>query len=108
MKQNEFSASDIFTMGTSIEYASNAIVSKMVVKKPSGNITLFAFDEGEELSEHTSPYEAVIQIIDGSAEISISGKSFNLTSGESIILPGNVPHAVKANKRFKMLLTMIK
>lgn len=108
MKQNEFPSADVFTVAKSIEYASGAIVSKIVMKKPAGNVTLFAFDAGEELSEHTSPFEAMVQIIDGSAEISISGRSFKLYSGESIILPGNVPHAVKAQERFKMLLTMIK
>ncbi|MFA5833350.1 MAG: cupin domain-containing protein [Bacteroidota bacterium] len=95
-------------MNKSIEYSPNAIVSKMVIKKPTGQITLFAFDAGEELSEHTSPFEALVQIIDGSAEISIAERSFSLHTGESIILPANVPHAVKAAVRFKMLLTMIK
>lgn len=108
MKQNEFQSADVFTMGRSIEYAANAIVSKMVIKKPEGHITLFAFDSGEELSEHTSPFDALVQIIDGTAEVLIFGQSFTLHSGESIILPGNVPHGMKAAERFKMLLTMIK
>ncbi len=108
MNHNGLQTANRFTLITSIEYSPNAIVSKMVIKKPSGNVTLFAFDTGEELSEHTSPFDAMVQIIDGSAEISISGQLFILKSGESIILPGNIPHAVKALERFKMLLTMIK
>jgi quercetin dioxygenase-like cupin family protein len=108
MKQNEFQSADVMTLTTSIEYANNAVVSKMVLKKPNGHVTLFAFDGGEELSEHTSPYDALVQVVDGTAEILIFGQSFIINTGESIILPGNVPHAVKANERFKMLLTMVK
>ncbi|MFA6467307.1 MAG: cupin domain-containing protein [Bacteroidota bacterium] len=108
MKQNEFQTAEVFVLSKSIDYASNAIVSKMVIKKPSGHATLFAFDAGEELSEHTSPFEALIQVIDGSAEVILFGQAFTVNAGESIILPGNVPHAVKAAERFKMLLTMIK
>jgi quercetin dioxygenase-like cupin family protein len=108
MKQNEFQSAEVMTLQTSIDYANNAVVSKMVLKKPNGHVTLFAFDAGEELSEHTSPYDALVQVVDGTAEILIFGQSFIVNTGESIILPGNVPHAVKANERFKMLLTMVK
>ncbi len=108
MKQNEFHSSEVFALNGSIDYAKNAIVSKTVIKKTGGSITLFAFDQGEELSEHTTAYDAMVQIVDGTADISISGQLFNLRSGESIILPGNVPHAVRARERFKMLLMMIK
>ncbi|MFA6455841.1 MAG: cupin domain-containing protein [Bacteroidota bacterium] len=108
MKQNEFQTADVFVLSKSIDYAASAIVSKMVIKKPNGHATLFAFDSGEELSEHTSPFEALIQVIDGSAEVLIFGQAFTVNAGECIILPGNVPHAVKASVRFKMLLTMIK
>ena len=108
MKENEFQTANVFTLSTSVEYSAGSIVSKIVIKKPSGHVTLFAFDAGEELSEHTSPFEALVQIIDGTAEILIMGQSFTLQTGESIVLPGNVPHAVKANVRFKMALTMIK
>jgi quercetin dioxygenase-like cupin family protein len=108
MKQNEFQTADVFTLSKSIEYSPGAIVSKIVIKKPAGHVTLFAFDAGEELSEHTSPFDALVQVIDGAAEVLLSGKSFTLKAGESIILPENVPHGVKAHERFKMLLTMVK
>jgi quercetin dioxygenase-like cupin family protein len=108
MKQHEFPHAETISLSASVDYAPNAVVSKMVLKKPNGHITLFAFDAGEELSEHTSPFDALVQVIDGAAEILIFGQSFMVRSGESIILPGNVPHAVKANERFKMLLTMVK
>ncbi|MCK9410158.1 MAG: cupin domain-containing protein [Bacteriovoracaceae bacterium] len=99
---------EVMTMNTLIEYAAHSVVSKIILKKPNGNVTLFAFDAGEELSEHTTPFDALVQVIDGAAEILIDGKSFLVISGASIIMPGNIPHAVKANVKFKMLLTMIK
>jgi quercetin dioxygenase-like cupin family protein len=108
MEQNEFTASEVFSMRSSISYANNAVVSKIVLKKPNGNITLFAFDAGEELTEHTTPYDALVQVLDGSAEIIINGTPHSIPSGSSIIMPGNVPHAVKAHEQFIMLLTMIK
>jgi quercetin dioxygenase-like cupin family protein len=108
MKQNEFQSADIFALGSSIAYAAHAVVSKIVMKKPNGNITLFAFDAGEELTEHTTPFDAMVQVLDGAAEILINGKPFVVPAGSSIIMPGNIPHAVKANERFTMLLTMIK
>lgn len=91
-----------------VEYQSDSIVSKELIKKSTGNITLFAFDAGQRLNEHTAPFEAFVYILDGKAEINISGKSFTPEAGESIIMPANEPHAVKALKRFKMMLVMIK
>ena len=91
-----------------VEYASDSIVSKTILDKPAGTITLFAFDKGQKLSEHTAPYDAVVQVLDGAAMITIDGKDINVTAGQIIVMPGNIPHAVKANERFKMLLTMIK
>ncbi|MHB8854220.1 MAG: cupin domain-containing protein [Ignavibacteriaceae bacterium] len=91
-----------------IEYQSSSIVSKQLLKKPNGNITLFAFDKDESLTEHTSPFEAVILVVDGSMEISVGGKPFIVTYGQFIILPPNVPHGVKAIEKSKMTLTMIK
>jgi quercetin dioxygenase-like cupin family protein len=99
---NIFSAADI------IEYSSNAVVSKTIIKKPSGNISLFSFAAGEGLAEHSSPHEAFVYILDGVAEITIAGESQNVHKNECIILPGNIPHALKANEAFKMLLVMIK
>lgn len=97
-----FSAADI------IEYASNSVVSKTILKNPAGNISLFSFDAGEGLAEHSSPHEAFVYVLDGAVEISIAGKSQNVQKNECIILPANIPHALKANEAFKMLLVMIK
>jgi quercetin dioxygenase-like cupin family protein len=100
--------STIFETAQSVEYAHGAVVSKTIIKKPTGTITLFAFDEGEGLSEHSAPFDALVQLLDGGAEITIGGTPYNLQTGQSIILPANIPHAVKATSQFKMLLTMIK
>jgi len=91
-----------------IEYQQDSVVSKTIIKKKTGTVTLFAFSEGEGLSEHTAPYDAMVYAVDGEAEITVSGRSNVLRQGEMIILPANKPHAVKAWKRFKMLLIMIK
>ena len=91
-----------------IEYQQDSVVSKTIIKKKTGTVTLFAFAEGEGLSEHTAPYDAMVYAVDGEAEITVSGRSNVLRQGEMIILPANKPHAVKARKRFKMLLIMIK
>jgi quercetin dioxygenase-like cupin family protein len=108
MESNEFEKSKIFSFPGSVEYAGGAVVSKTVLKKQTGNISLFAFDKGEALSEHTAPFDAMIQVVDGKGEIFIGDKSFILETGQSIIMPANIPHAVKAVERFKMVLTMIK
>ena len=97
-----------FNATESIDYAKGSVVSKTIIKKTTGTITLFSFDEGEGLSEHSSPHEALVQVLDGSVEITIGGQAALVEEGESIILPANVPHALKAAERFKMLLTMIK
>jgi quercetin dioxygenase-like cupin family protein len=91
-----------------IEYSEDSTVSKMLIKKEAGNLTLFAFDKGQSLSEHTAPFDAGVQILDGTAEIIIGGKSLILNEGEFVIMPADIPHAVKAPEKFKMLLTMIK
>jgi quercetin dioxygenase-like cupin family protein len=101
-------ASKTFLPVENIAYADGSVVSKTIVKKPTGNITLFAFDEGEGLAEHSSPHEALVQILDGTAEITIGGMPHNVNSGQCIILPSNVSHSLKANEKFKMMLTMIK
>ncbi len=89
-------------------YQDDSIVSRQVTKADAGNVTLFAFDAGQELSEHTSPFDALVQVLDGETEVTISGQRFRLSSGEAIILPAEHPHAVKALSRFRMLLTMIR
>lgn len=91
-----------------IEYATDSVVSKMLIKKETGNLTLFAFDKGQSLSEHTAPFDAAVLILDGTAEIVIGGKSYFLEKGEFVVMPAGIPHAVKAKEKFKMLLTMIK
>lgn len=91
-----------------VEYCTDSIVSKTIIDKPSGTITLFAFDAGQRLSEHTAPYNAVVQVVDGTGQITIDGKHINVTKGQIIIMPANVPHAVTANEKFKMLLIMIR
>ncbi len=91
-----------------VNYQPNSIVSRSILKKDTGSMTVFAFDKGEKLSEHTAPFDATIQLVEGTAEIIISGKSNILKKDEFIILPANQPHAVNANEKFKMVLTMIK
>ena len=91
-----------------IDYANDSIVSKTLLDKSVGTITLFAFDKGQKLSEHTAPYDAVVQILDGKAQIRIKDDINELLEGQIIIMPANVPHAVNASDRFKMLLTMIR
>jgi quercetin dioxygenase-like cupin family protein len=91
-----------------VEYAPESIVSRQLVKNEAGTITLFAFDKGQSLSEHTAPFDAVVQIVDGQAELIIGGQSVPVTSGQMAVMPADVPHAVMAPQRFKMLLTMLK
>jgi quercetin dioxygenase-like cupin family protein len=91
-----------------IEYQNGAVVSRTLLDKDAGSITLFAFDKGQGLSEHTAPYDATVQIIEGVAEIKISGKPSRVKAGELIIMPANKPHALRAVEKFKMLLIMIR
>ena len=91
-----------------VEYSPEGIVSKRVIQKEKGNISLFAFDKAQRLSEHTAPFDAMVQVLEGKAEIVISGKPFMVGQGQAIIMPANIPHAVNAVEKFKMLLTMIK
>ena len=91
-----------------VEYQRGSVVSRQLIKKETGNVTLFAFDEGEGLAEHTAPFDALAHIIDGTAEIAIEGKPHTLNAGEAILMPAHESHAVKAVARFKMILTMIR
>ena len=95
-------------MASLVKYTDDSIVSKTILDKPVGTITLFAFDKGQKLSEHTAPYNAVLQIIDGSAQLTIDGKEIRAVAGEIVVMPANIPHAVIAEEKFKMLLTMIR
>lgn len=89
-------------------YQDGAVVSRTILKKKSGTVTLFAFDKGEGLSEHTAPFDAIVCVLDGEADITISGKVHRVKAGEMIIMPANEPHGLKAVERFKMLLIMLK
>ena len=91
-----------------VSYQDGTIVSRIVMKRETGSLTLFAFDAGQELSEHTSPYDAVVHLLDGEASVTIAGRPYRLRAGDMITMPANQPHAVKATSRFKMLLTMIR
>jgi quercetin dioxygenase-like cupin family protein len=91
-----------------VEYQEGSVVSKTLIDKKTGTVTLFAFAEGQGLSEHVAPFDALVSILDGEAEITISGKPFHLKAGEMIIMPANKPHALKAIKQFKMMLVMIR
>ncbi|MEW6084730.1 MAG: cupin domain-containing protein [Chloroflexota bacterium] len=100
--------SEVLHIADLVAYQDGSVVSRQITKADAGNVTLFAFDKDQELSEHTAPFDALVQVLDGEAEILISGKPFHLKMGDAIIMPANEPHAVKALKRFKMLLTMIR
>ena len=91
-----------------VGYQDGSVVSREIIKKETGTVTLFAFDEGQGLSEHTAPFDALVYLLDGEAEIVISGKPLRLKEGEIVIMPANQPHALKAIKKFKMILTMIR
>lgn len=90
------------------KYQKDSVVSQMILNKKSGTVSLFAFDKGQGLSEHTAPFDALVQVLDGEAEITISGETFIVNMGEIIMMPAHQPHALKAVKKFKMLLTMIR
>ena len=100
--------SKVVRLNELIDYQEGSIVSRTLLNKKTGTITLFAFDVGQGLSEHTAPFDALVYLLDGEAEIVISGKSFHLGTGEMVLMPANQPHALKAITKFKMLLTMIK
>ena len=108
MAKNEFDKGVKFSFNDSIKYNENAVVSKHILKKDNGNISLFAFGKGEGLSQHSTPFDAVVYIVDGKADIIIDGKSNILQANETIVMPANIPHALKAVENFKMVLTMIK
>ncbi|MGD8402413.1 MAG: cupin domain-containing protein [Anaerolineales bacterium] len=99
---------EILTLAEMVNYQDGSVVSRQITKAEAGNVTLFAFDKSQELSEHTAPFDALVHVVEGKAEIIVSGKSFNLKTGDAIIMPADEPHAVKAPGQFKMLLTMIR
>ena len=91
-----------------VEYQKGSVVSRELISRKTGTVTLFAFDEGQGLSEHTAPFDALVQILDGEADITVANKAFHLKTGEMVVMPANKPHALRAEKRFKMILTMIR
>ncbi len=91
-----------------VEYQEGSVVSRTIIDKPQGTVTLFAFAKGEGLSEHTTPYDAMVQVLDGEVEITIGSEIFHLDEGEMIVMPADIPHALRALGRFKMLLIMVK
>ena len=97
-----------FELKSHVAYADGSVVSKILLKKGTGNITLFSFDTDQGLSEHTAPFDAVVYILDGQAEITIGGKTHKVSAGEMLIMPADVPHSLHAVERFKMLLVMIR
>ena len=99
---------EILELAQMASYQDGSVVSRQITKAEAGNVTLFAFDAGQELSEHTAPFDALVQVLDGEADIFISGKPHHLPPGQAIILPADHTHAVKAPQKFKMLLTMIR
>lgn len=108
MNSEPISAAEVIPLKEHVQYGEGAVVSRTLVKRPTGTLTLFAFDRGQELSEHTAPFDAVVHILDGEAELIIGGQPVRAREGEMVIMPANIPHAIKATSRFKMLLTMIR
>jgi quercetin dioxygenase-like cupin family protein len=108
MIKKEFEKSIVFQFNDLVQYAVDAVISRTIINKTTGTVTLFAFDKGQSLSEHTAPYDALVQIAAGKAMIIIAGKEYPLSKDESIIMPANIPHAVMAVEQFKMVLTMIR
>ena len=108
IEQSDTLKGKAFDLKDHVTYAIGSVVSQTLLKKNAGNITLFSFSEGQGLSEHTAPFDAVVYILDGQAEITIGGETQTVRQGEMLIMPANIPHALHAAKRFKMLLTMIR
>jgi len=106
--QNPIGSAEVKNLADLLQYQDSSIVSRVLLKNKGGTVTLFAFDVGEGLSEHTAPFDAVVVVTDGEADIEIAGESFKVRQGETITLPANLPHAVRAATRFKMLLVMIR
>ncbi len=101
-------AAQVLRPETLLDYQTEAVVSRTLVKRPTGTLTLFAFDKDQGLSEHTAPFDALVQVLDGEAEVSIDGQPHRVAAGEMILMPANHPHALKATSAFKMLLVMIR
>lgn len=108
MSEKGFAPAQVAMLGNFVEYQEGSVVSREIISKNTGTVTLFSFDQGQGLSEHTAPFDAMVYVVDGSVEIQIDGKPHKVSAGEIIIMPANKPHALKALERFKMMLIMIK
>jgi quercetin dioxygenase-like cupin family protein len=108
MEKSIFEPSHKFRFNESVDYSTDGIVSKLVLDRTVGNVTLFAFDKSQRLSEHSAPFDAMLQVVEGTGEVIINKIPYQLGPGETIIMPANIPHAVNAIEKFKMVLTMIK
>ncbi len=106
--KREMPTAEVIRVSDLVNYQDGSVVSRTLVTRSTGTITLFAFDEGQGLSEHTAPFDAVAHVLEGQAEIIVSGKPLHTTAGEAVLMPANQPHSLKALSRFKMLLTMIR
>jgi quercetin dioxygenase-like cupin family protein len=104
----EIAEAQAFPLLGLVNYQEGSVVSRVILKREKGNVTVFAFDDGQVLSEHTSPFDALVQVIEGEAEVTVVGKPIKLRSGDIVLLPAGKPHAVKATTRFKMVLTMVR
>jgi quercetin dioxygenase-like cupin family protein len=107
-KSREISVAEAVSLADMVNYQSGSVVSRTIMKKPTGTVTLFAFDEGEGLSEHTAAFDALVHVLEGEAEIVISSKAVQAKAGEAVLMPAHQPHALRALKKFKMVLTMIR
>ncbi|MCC6476150.1 cupin domain-containing protein [bacterium] len=99
---------DTLSLTDAVQYNPESVVSRTLIKQPKGTVTLFAFDKGQELSEHSAPFDAAVQVLEGEVELIIGGTPVRVKAGEWVVMPANIPHAVKAVERFKMLLTMVR
>jgi quercetin dioxygenase-like cupin family protein len=108
MTETQGNVPEVARLVNLIAYQGGSIVSREIMSRPTGTVTLFAFDAGQGLSEHTAPFDAMVSVLDGEVEITISGNKYALKTGDMIVMPANKPHALKAIARFKMLLTMIR
>ena len=106
--KSKIPAGEVLDLAGLVSYAEESIVSRTLVENKAGTITLFAFDAGQNLSEHTAPFNALVQILDGEGEFTVGSKASSVGAGQALLMPANVPHAVKAKERFKMLLTMLR
>ena len=107
-KRRRIAAAKAHDLAALVDYSEDSIVSRTLAENRAGSLTLFAFDEGQGLSEHSAPYDAVVQVLDGAVELIIGGKPVKAQTGQLVVMPANIPHAVKATTRFKMLLTMLR